>query len=51
VTVFDVLGRQVGQSEVPAGAGGMKTESLANGLYFLRLEDGAGIEIVKWVKY
>jgi hypothetical protein len=49
--VFDVLGRQVGQSEVQAGAGGMKTAGLQNGLYFLRLEDGVRIEVVKWVKY
>lgn len=51
VTVFDVLGRRVESSEVPAGGGRMKTAGLANGLYFLRLEDGADIEIVRWVKF
>jgi hypothetical protein len=51
VTVFDVLGRQAGRAVVRAGGGVMETGDLPNGLYFLRLEDGAGIEIVKWVKY
>lgn len=51
VTVFDVLGRRVGQSEIPVGDVRMKTGDLANGLYFLKLEDGAGVEIVKWVKH
>ncbi|MDM7926073.1 MAG: T9SS type A sorting domain-containing protein, partial [bacterium] len=51
VTVFDVLGRRVGEPKPVSDSGRMNADGLAKGLYFLRLEDGAGVEIVKWVKY